>query len=173
MRSCCVALGTMSSHLRWSMIMCENRMCTCLCNWVTMLCSRKKKVYWGNNYLKNNNNKNWKKKRSFGGSYETMHIKHWACDLLCRLYLLNGELLTVYTFATPEHGASQNKWGGKECVQLWNPHSMLTAHRQWALDDLCAFILSRSLGHLVPTTSVFDAVMPSVLHLLPWAGCLR
>ena len=42
MRSCCVALGTMSSHLRWSMIMCENRMCTCMCNWVTMLYSRKK-----------------------------------------------------------------------------------------------------------------------------------
>ena len=28
MRSCCVALGTMSSHLQWGMIMCENRMCT-------------------------------------------------------------------------------------------------------------------------------------------------
>jgi len=42
MRSCCVALGTMSSHLCWSMIMCENRMCACMCNWVTMLYSRKK-----------------------------------------------------------------------------------------------------------------------------------
>ena len=49
MRSCCVALGTMSSHLQWSMIMCKNRMCTCMCNWVIMLYSRKK-LYWGNNY---------------------------------------------------------------------------------------------------------------------------
>ena len=42
MISCCVALGTMSSHLWWSM-MCKNRMCTCMCNWVTMLYNRKKK----------------------------------------------------------------------------------------------------------------------------------
>ena len=41
MRSCCVALGTMSSHLWWSMIMWEKRMYTCMCNWVTMLYSRK------------------------------------------------------------------------------------------------------------------------------------
>ena len=27
MKSCCVALGTTSSHLWWSMIMCEKRMC--------------------------------------------------------------------------------------------------------------------------------------------------
>ena len=40
MRSCCVALGTMCSHL----IMCENRMCTCMCNWVTMLYSRRNTV---------------------------------------------------------------------------------------------------------------------------------
>ena len=61
MRSCCVALGTMSSHLWWSMIMCKNRMCTCMCNWVPRLYSRKK-LYWGNNYLKNsNNNKKLKK----------------------------------------------------------------------------------------------------------------
>ena len=33
MRSCCVALGTMSSHLWQSMIMWENRMYTCMCNW--------------------------------------------------------------------------------------------------------------------------------------------
>ena len=34
-------------------------MCTCMCNWVTMLYSRKKqKLYWGNN------NKNFKKKVS-------------------------------------------------------------------------------------------------------------
>ena len=42
MRCCCVALRTLSSHLQWSMIMCENRMCTCTCNWVTMLYSRKR-----------------------------------------------------------------------------------------------------------------------------------
>ena len=32
--------------------MCENRMYTCMCNWVTMLYSRKKKLYWGNNNKK-------------------------------------------------------------------------------------------------------------------------
>ena len=31
--------------------MCENRMRTCMCNWVTMLYSREK-MYWGNNYYK-------------------------------------------------------------------------------------------------------------------------
>ena len=31
MRSCCVALGTMSGHLWWSMVMWEKRMCTCMC----------------------------------------------------------------------------------------------------------------------------------------------
>ena len=41
MRPCCVALGTMSGHLWWSMIMWEKRMCTCMCDWVTMLYSRK------------------------------------------------------------------------------------------------------------------------------------
>ena len=30
MRSCCVALGTTSGHLWWSMIMWENRMYTCV-----------------------------------------------------------------------------------------------------------------------------------------------
>ena len=40
MRSCCVALGIMSSHLWWSTTMCKNRMCACVCNWV-MLYSRK------------------------------------------------------------------------------------------------------------------------------------
>ena len=44
MRSCYVALGTMPIPLWWSMIMWENRMCTCMCNWVTMLYSRKKIV---------------------------------------------------------------------------------------------------------------------------------
>ena len=41
MKSCCVALRTMSSHLWWSMIMGEKRMYTYMCNWVTMLYSRK------------------------------------------------------------------------------------------------------------------------------------
>ena len=45
MRSCCVALGTISSHLWRSMIMWENRMYLCMCNWVTMLYSRKKNVF--------------------------------------------------------------------------------------------------------------------------------
>ena len=40
-KSCCVGLGTMSSHLWWSMTMWETRMYTCMCNWVTMLYSRK------------------------------------------------------------------------------------------------------------------------------------
>ena len=38
------ALGTMSSQLWWTMIMWENGMCTCMCNWVTTLYSRKKIV---------------------------------------------------------------------------------------------------------------------------------
>ena len=40
-RSCSIALETMSSHLWWSMIMWENRMYACMYNWVTMLYSRK------------------------------------------------------------------------------------------------------------------------------------
>ena len=52
MRSCCVALGTVSSPLWWSRIMWEKRMCTCMCNWVTLLYSRKKNCYWGNNNKK-------------------------------------------------------------------------------------------------------------------------
>ena len=60
MRSCCVALRTMSSHLWWSMIMCKNIMCTCMCNWVTMLYSRKltehcKPAMMEKNFLKNKN----------------------------------------------------------------------------------------------------------------------
>ena len=39
MRSCCIELGTISSHLWWSMIMWEKTIYTC--NWVTMLYSRK------------------------------------------------------------------------------------------------------------------------------------
>ena len=55
-RSCCVALGTMSGHLWWSMIMCENRMCTCMYNWVTRLYSRKKNCI-GEITIKKNFNK--------------------------------------------------------------------------------------------------------------------
>ena len=44
MRSCYVALGTMSGHLWWSMIMWQNRLCTCMCNWVTMLYNGKNRV---------------------------------------------------------------------------------------------------------------------------------
>ena len=32
-------------------------MCTCMCNWVTMLYRRKKKLYWGNKYKKKRNKK--------------------------------------------------------------------------------------------------------------------
>ena len=55
-RSCCVALGTMPSHLWWSTIMWENRMCTCMCIWVTMLYSRKK-IVLGKKQLKKINKK--------------------------------------------------------------------------------------------------------------------
>ena len=56
MRSCCVALGTMSSHLWWSIIMWEKRMYICMCKWVTMLYSRKKIMHWGNKKKINNKN---------------------------------------------------------------------------------------------------------------------
>ena len=41
MSSCCIALGTIFNHLWQSMIMWEKRMYTCMCNWVTLLYSRK------------------------------------------------------------------------------------------------------------------------------------
>ena len=41
MRSCCVASGTMSGHIWWSMIIWEKRRGTGMCNWVAMLYSRK------------------------------------------------------------------------------------------------------------------------------------
>ena len=45
MRSCCTALGTISSNLWRSSIMWEKRMCVCVCvcvsDWVTLLCSGK------------------------------------------------------------------------------------------------------------------------------------
>ena len=45
MRSCCVALKTMSRYLQCSMG--EKIMYTCICNWVPMLYSEKKKVCRG------------------------------------------------------------------------------------------------------------------------------
>ena len=44
MRSCCVALRTMSRYLQRSMTMGEKVMYTCMCNWVPMLYSGKKIV---------------------------------------------------------------------------------------------------------------------------------
>jgi len=41
MESCCIALGTISGHLWWSMIKLEKIMCMCMCDWVTLLCIRK------------------------------------------------------------------------------------------------------------------------------------
>ena len=41
MRSCCIALGTISNQLWWNMIMWEKRMYICICDWVTLLYSRK------------------------------------------------------------------------------------------------------------------------------------
>ena len=41
MRSCSIALGPISSHLWWSMLTWEKGMYTCMCNWVTLLYSRK------------------------------------------------------------------------------------------------------------------------------------
>ena len=70
------------------------------------------------------------------------------------------ELLTVSIFRSPEHGASQNEWGGRN---VWGSGSPMT-HR-------APEILPTSLCHFVPTTYVFDMVMPSVLQFLPWAGC--
>ena len=37
----CIALGTIASHLWWSMIMWEKRLYTCMCNWVNLLYSIK------------------------------------------------------------------------------------------------------------------------------------
>ena len=47
MRSCCVALGTMSSYLWWSMIMWEKRMHICMCNWVSPCCIVREKNVLG------------------------------------------------------------------------------------------------------------------------------
>ena len=58
----------------------ENRMCTCMCNWVTLLYSRKKKLYWGNkNFKKSYKYKNIGKldKRS-----KTTHVLQLGRDSL-------------------------------------------------------------------------------------------
>jgi len=57
MRSYCIALGTISGHLWWSMIMWEKGMYACMCNWVTMMYNRKltehcKPAIMGKNHLK-------------------------------------------------------------------------------------------------------------------------
>ena len=44
MRSCCVALGSMSRYLQQSTTMGEKIMYTCMCNWVPMLYSGKKNL---------------------------------------------------------------------------------------------------------------------------------
>jgi len=43
MRSCSIALGTISGHLCWSMMEdnVRKRMYICMCDWVTLLYSRK------------------------------------------------------------------------------------------------------------------------------------
>ena len=43
MKPCCIAQGTISSHLWWNMMEhnVRKRMCTYVCDWVTMLYSRK------------------------------------------------------------------------------------------------------------------------------------
>ena len=52
MRSCCVALRTMSRYLQHSMTMGEKIFYTCMCNWVLMLYSGEKKCVGGNNNKK-------------------------------------------------------------------------------------------------------------------------
>ena len=53
MRSCCVALKTMSRYLQRSTTMGEKIMYTCMCNWVPMLYSGKKKSMLGEITIKN------------------------------------------------------------------------------------------------------------------------
>ena len=52
MRSCCAALRTMSRYLQHSRTMGEKIMYACMCNWVSMLYSGKKKCVGGNNNKK-------------------------------------------------------------------------------------------------------------------------
>jgi len=77
MRSCCVALGTMSGHLWWSLIMWERRMYTCMCNWVTMLYSRKLLGHCKSGIMWKNNNHYIK--------YFTVSV--WECKSYCVLIL--------------------------------------------------------------------------------------
>ena len=45
----------------------ENRMCTCMCNWVTML-YRRKTLYWGNNYKERKKENQWLREGEEGGA---------------------------------------------------------------------------------------------------------
>jgi len=51
-RSCCVALRTISRHLQHGTTMGEKIMYTCMCNWVPMLYSGEKKCFGGSNNKK-------------------------------------------------------------------------------------------------------------------------
>ena len=87
MRSCCVALRTMSNHLWQSMIMEEKRMYTCMCNWVIMLYSRKK-LNW------ENNNSNKKKPKP--------HVKKPGRDSLAAVRSSES--------AAPDNNLTANSW---------------------------------------------------------------
>ena len=71
----------------------ENRMCTCICNWVTML-YRRKTLYWGNNY------KERKKERKpvvtgGGGGRGRIGFGINRCKLLCIKQISNKVFCTV------------------------------------------------------------------------------
>ena len=53
MRSCCVALRTMSSHLWWSMIIGKKKECIHVCVTGSPCCTVEEKLYGGNNNKKN------------------------------------------------------------------------------------------------------------------------
>ena len=85
MRSCCIALGIMSGHLGWSLIMWENRMCTCMCNWVIMLYSRELTEHCKPAIMEKNKNhyiKRKKKEKPEGGSRKHSRVSQvsisWA-----------------------------------------------------------------------------------------------
>ena len=77
-RSCCIALGTITCCFWWSMMKANmrKRMCICICNWVTLLYSRKmtdhckpSMIEKNENHLKKRNKKNlnlvnWKSKKN-------------------------------------------------------------------------------------------------------------
>ena len=76
-RSCCAAQETVSGHLWWSMIMWEKRMYTCMCNWVTMLYSRKLTEHCKPAIMEKKNHKN--KKASEGKASLTLcFLRHVA-----------------------------------------------------------------------------------------------